>query len=472
MSIAIRPLIMCGGSGTRLWPVSREAMPKQFAPLLGERSTFQETVLRVSNHKLFGKPLIVANRGHRFTIERQLREIGVEADLLLEPFGQDSGPAIAAGAVLIGEENLETPILVLAADHLVRNVAKFHETVSDGLEAALKGHIVTHGIAPSHPATGYGYIEAGEKIDAKARLVKRFVEKPDAHAAADYVLQGYAWNSGNFLFKAGVLLAEYARLEPETMNAVRAAVSARTTDLGAFVLNAEAFGKTTKRSIDYAVMNHTKLAAVVAASFDWSDIGTWDALWEVGEKDGNGNVSRGNSKLIASSGCFVSTGSHLTTLIGVENLVVVTTQDAILVADKSRSAEVKTLVQEMKAEGRPEATEHPRVHRPWGWFQTLDLGARFRVKRIVVYPSGRLSLQKHHHRAEHWVVVSGTAEITVGDDKKILSENQSVYISLGQIHRLENPGMIDLELIEVQTGSYLGEDDIIRIEDVYNRVDG
>ena len=471
MSIAIRPLIMCGGSGTRLWPVSRETMPKQFSPLLGERSTFQATMQRVADVKLFGKPLIVANRGHRFTIERQLREIGMEADLLLEPFAQDSGPAIAAGALLIAESDPETPVLVLAADHLVRDVAGFRKTVADGLPAALAGNIVTHGVTPTGPSTGYGYIEVGEGIDAHAARVSRFVEKPDAATAADYLVKGYLWNSGNFLFKAGTLIAEYERLEPDTIAAARKAVEMRSTDLGAFVLDNDAFAQTGKRSIDYAVMNHTGLAAIVKAGFDWSDIGSWDALWDVGTKDANGNVAQGKTRLVDSTDCFVSTSGQLATLIGLDNIVVVATQDAVLVAEKSRSAEVKGLVESMRREGVVEASEHPRVHRPWGWFQTLDLGQRFRVKRIVVYPAGRLSLQMHHHRAEHWVVVTGTAQITVGDTVKVLTENQSVYISLGQVHRLENPGLIDLELIEVQTGSYLGEDDIVRIEDVYNRVE-
>ncbi len=471
MSQIIRPLVMCGGSGTRLWPVSRDAFPKQFAPLIGARSSFQETMLRVSNPKLFGKPVIIANISHHFTIARQLKDIGIEADILLEPMAQDSGPAIAAGAAFIAEQEPDMLVLALAADHLVRNVVGFEASVADGIEAANTDKIVTFGIIPSMPATGYGYIEPGDEVAGKAKTVKRFVEKPDAQTAARYILDGYFWNSGNFLFKASTLLIEYERLEPDTVAHARAAVSHRGTDLAAFVLNKQEFSQTTKKSIDYAVMNHTKLAAVVEAGFDWSDIGTWDAMWSVGEKDEAGNVERGNTKLLDAKNCYVSTDGPLTTLIGVDNLVVVTTQDAILVADKSRSSDVKHLVEQMRAEKRIEATENPKVHRPWGWFQTRDLGARFRVKRIVVYPGGRLSLQKHHHRAEHWVVVTGTADVTVGETRKTLSENQSVYISLGDVHRLENPGLIDLEIIEVQTGSYLGEDDIIRIEDVYNRAE-
>ncbi len=469
MSILVRPLIMCGGSGTRLWPVSRDATPKQFALLIGTRSTFQETMLRVSGNPIFGRPVIIANVAHRFTIERQLIDIGIEADILLEPFGRDSGPAIAAGAAFVAENNSEALLLVLAADHLVRDVAGFQQTVSDGIEAAVMGKIVTHGVRPSLPATGYGYIEAGDAIAGKAHIVKRFVEKPDAHTAAQYVLAGFFWNSGNFLFRADVMLAEYERLDSGTVAAAREAVAKRKPDHSVEFLDAEAFAKTTKQSIDYAVMNHTSLAAVVEATFDWSDIGSWDAMWDVSEKDDAGNAVRGNGKLLNSKNSYVSTDGPLTTLIGVSDLVVVATQDAILVANKNSSADVKVLVEQMRNEKRPEATENPKVHRPWGWFQTRDLGARFRVKRIVVYPQGRLSLQKHHHRAEHWVVVAGTADVTVGQTKKTLTENQSVYISLGEVHRLENPGLIDLEIIEVQTGSYLGEDDIIRLEDIYNR---
>ncbi len=469
MPNSVYPLIMCGGSGTRLWPISRDASPKQFAMLFGSRSSFQETVLRVSHSALFGKPVIIANATHHFTIERQLKEVGIEADILLEPMAKDSGPAIAAGAVFISERDPDALMLVLAADHLVRNTAGFHQTVTDGLEAAKQGKIVTHGIHPTSPATGYGYIEAGEPIAGDAKTVKRFVEKPSIEAATQYVINGYFWNSGNFMFKASTMLSEYERLDPKTVDAVRLAVSNRRQDLSAHVLNVEDFAQATKKSIDYVVMNHTSIAAVVESKFDWSDIGTWDSMWETSEKDNDGNAVTGNVKLMNASGCYISSEGPLTTLIGVSNLVVVATQDAILVVDKSQTADVKLLVEQMRIEKRPEATENPKVHRPWGWFQTRDLGSRFRVKRIVVYPGGRLSLQKHHHRAEHWVVVTGTADVTVGTTKHTLSENQSVYISLGEVHRLENPGKIDLEIIEVQTGSYLGEDDIIRIEDIYNR---
>jgi mannose-1-phosphate guanylyltransferase/mannose-6-phosphate isomerase len=466
----IRPLIMCGGSGTRLWPASREAYPKQFAALVGTRSTFQETLLRVAAPALFGRPLVVAARKHRFMVERQMAEVGVEADLLLEPEPRDSGPAIAAGTVLIARDAPATPVLVLAADHLVRDVAAFRATVAAGLAGAQAGRIVTFGIEPTHPATGYGYIEAGEALDGSpVRTLARFVEKPDAATAQSYIVAGYLWNSGNFLFRADAMLAEYARFAPASLVAVRRAVEEAEIDLGQPVLNAEAFRAAEKKSIDYAVMERTDKAAVIPGRFGWSDIGAWDALWDIADKNGDGNVTQGEVVAHDSHGNYVSSDGPVVGLIGIENAVVVATRDAILVADKARSAEVKTLVETLKARGLPQATDHARVYRPWGWYQTLELRDRFQVKRIVVYPGGRLSLQKHVHRSEHWVVVRGTAEVTVGERTEMLSENRSVYIPLGEVHRLANPGKIDTEIIEVQTGSYLGEDDIVRIEDVYNR---
>lgn len=456
---------MCGGSGTRLWPVSRDSMPKQFSPLLGQLSTFQETVKRVADPQLFGRPLIVANVEHAFIIQRQLRDIGLDADLLLEPFGQDSAPAIIAGSLLIAEEDPETLVLVLAADHLVRDVAGFHRSVRDGIEAAKAGSIVTHGVVPTYPATGYGYIERGEAIDGAAARVKAFIEKPDAEAATRFVLAGYLWNSGNFLFKATTLIEEYGKFDPASLEAARAAVAGRGGAPAAPVLDAAAFGRTTKRSIDYAVMDRTALAANVKAAYDWSDIGTWDALWDVGDKDADGNVQSGNTKLVASSDNFVSSSGQLTTLIGVSKLIVVATQDAILITAKDKSADVKELVGVLKAENRLEATQHPVIHRPWGWFQTLEVGPRFKVRRVVVYPQGQQSMMLHHHRAEHWIIVKGTAEIIIGDKPQIVAENESVYIPLGHPHRLRNPGLIDLEIVEVQTGSYLDEHDIVRLEE-------
>ncbi|MGL5361661.1 MAG: mannose-1-phosphate guanylyltransferase/mannose-6-phosphate isomerase [Bosea sp. (in: a-proteobacteria)] len=465
----IRPLIMCGGSGTRLWPQSREAFPKQFAPLIGKHSTFQDTMLRVADPALFGRPLVVTNRQHRFMVERQLAEIGIEADLLLEPVARDSGPAIIAGAVQMSLSVPDQLVLVLASDHVVRDVPAFHAVVASGVAAAQAGRIVTFGISPTHPATGYGYIAPGEALEGAARSVKRFVEKPDRTTAQRYLLDGYLWNSGNFLFSADTMLAEYGRFAPESLAHIRGAVLEASTDLGVPILNEDRFSQADKKSIDYSVMEKTDRAAVVAGQFGWSDIGGWDALWEISAKDEAGNASNGDVILRDTSNSYAATDGQLVAVIGLENVVVVANRDAVLVADKSRSAEVKGLVDQLKKAGRPEATNHAKCYRPWGWYQTLELAGRFQVKRIVVYPGGRLSLQKHFHRSEHWVVVRGTASVTVGENVRSLHENESVYIPIGAVHRLENPGKIDVEVIEVQTGSYLGEDDIVRLDDIYNR---
>ncbi len=467
--MTIRPLIMCGGSGSRLWPLSRESFPKQFAPLIGERSTFQETVLRMKDPSLFGRPLVVTAKRHRFMVERQLAEIGCEADLLLEPMPRDSGPAIAAGAAMMAKQSPDQLVLVLAADHLVRDPATFRRIAAAGADAARAGNIVTFGIEPTMPATGYGYIEMGEPLAGEVRRLKRFVEKPDAATAQRYLIEGYLWNSGNFLFKASTLLGEYERFAPESLAAVRAALDGAASDLGVPVLDPDAFMRAEKKSIDYVVMEKTDKAAVIPGSFGWSDVGAWDAMWDISDKDADGNVHVGEVVAVDSGGNYASTDGPVLGLVGVKDLVVVATRDAVLVSDRRRAGDVKKLVDALKAKGSPQATDHARIYRPWGWYQTLELQPRFQVKRIVVYPGGRLSLQSHVHRAEHWVVVRGTARVTVGDAVSMLSENTSAYIPLGEIHRLENPGKIDTEIIEVQTGSYLGEDDIIRLEDVYNR---
>lgn len=468
--MTIRPLIMCGGSGARLWPLSREAFPKQFAPLIGKNSTFQETVLRMADKAHFGRPLIVAAKRHRFMVERQLAEIGVEADILLEPMPRDSGPAIAAGAALIARDNPDQLVMVLAADHVVRDSPAFRQTVLAAASAAEQGYIVTFGIQPSLPATGYGYIERGEPIAGSTALrVRRFVEKPDLATAQRYLLEGYLWNSGNFLFKASALLAEYGRFSPDSLAAIEEALDKAGSDLGAPVIDADAFERVQKKSFDYQVMEKTDKAAVLPCSFGWSDIGTWDAMWDISNKDANANVAVGDVELIETTDSYASTDGPLVGMIGMNNTVVVATRDAVLVCDKSRAGEVKTLVDKLRKAGVKQASDHERMYRPWGWYQTLELQDRFQVKRIVVYPGGRLSLQKHFHRAEHWVVVRGAAQVTVGERVELINENRSIYIPLGEVHRLENPGKIDTEIIEVQTGSYLGEDDIVRLEDVYNR---
>jgi mannose-1-phosphate guanylyltransferase / mannose-6-phosphate isomerase len=465
----IRPVIMCGGSGTRLWPASRESFPKQFAPIIGEKSTFQETLLRFHGFEPFGRPVVITNKAHRFMVERQLREIGVEADILLEPMARDSGPAVLAASLFVARETPDALALVLAADHMVLKPEAFRKAVVAGMQAALDGAIVTFGILPTAPATGYGYIEPGAPLAGEARKIARFVEKPDAATALGYVTKGYLWNSGNFLFRPEVVISEYRASDPASVETVALALDKAERDLGVPILDAEAFGATRKISFDFAVMEKTTRAAVVAGEFGWSDIGGWDALWDIGAKDGEGNVARGEAAFFSTTNSYVSTESQLVATLGVDNLVVVATRDAVLVADKSRAGEVKGVVEALKQQGRGEAVNHARVYRPWGWYQTLELQDRFQVKRIVVYPGGKLSLQKHFHRAEHWVVVKGTARITVEDKVSNISENQSTYIPLGAVHRLENPGRIDVEIIEVQTGAYLGEDDIVRLEDVYHR---
>jgi mannose-1-phosphate guanylyltransferase/mannose-6-phosphate isomerase len=471
MTDLIRPVILSGGAGTRLWPASRDSLPKQFLKLLGERSTLQETLLRVSDGKVFGKPVIVANHAYRFLVREQLQEIGMDADIILEPARRDSGPAIAAAAQWVAKSAPDALVLVLAADHVVTKPKQFVAVCKQARAAAKKGNIVTFGIKPDHPATGYGYIKPGKAIagGGEARAVDAFVEKPDAKTAAKYLKKKYLWNSGNFMFRADVMLAEYAKHDAATVEAAGSAIATAGTDLGFVLLDEAAFNRTVKRSIDYAVMEKTKHAAVIPADYGWSDFGGWSAAWSLSKKDRHGNAARGPVTVVDAKNNYISSDGKLTTLVGAENLVVVVTDDAVLVADRARAEDLKKLVERLRADKRDEADTHAKVHRPWGNYQSLDRGERYQVKRIVVNPGGRLSLQKHAHRAEHWVVVRGTALVTIGEEKKTLNENESIYVPLGAVHRLENPGTMSLELIEVQSGNYLGEDDIVRLEDVYQR---
>lgn len=465
----IVPLVMCGGAGTRLWPSSREGRPKQFLSLLGARSTFQDTMLRVSDAAVFARPIVITNTQYRFIVKEQLSEIGIEADILLEPIRRDSGPAIAAGAAF-GEQRDGNPVMMaLAADHVVADGAAFVAACVEAGKAAHSGHIVTFGVKPDRPATDYGYIRPGAKIGGGVFAVEQFVEKPDAKTAERYIGEGYLWNSGNFIFRAGDLLGEYSAFEPETVAASKAAIESAGDDLGFVVIDPVHFARAKATSIDYAVMEKTKRAAVIPVSYGWSDVGSWHAVWELSEKDAAGNAGQGNAVFVDTQNSFASSEKPLVALFGVKDLVVVASEDAVLIADRKNTAEMKRLVGTLKDVAPAVTVDHIRVHRPWGNYQSLDNGARYQVKRIVVKKGGRLSLQYHHHRAEHWIVVRGTARVTIGDDVKTLHENQSIYIPMGTSHRLENPGMIDLELIEVQTGSYLGEDDIVRIEDDYRR---
>ncbi len=465
----IVPLIMCGGAGTRLWPASREVHPKQFLPLFGVRSTFQDTILRVSDAALFERPIVITNNAYRFMVLEQLAEIGIEADVLLEPMRRDSGPAIAAGAAFAQTRDSAAIVLALAADHVVRDTAAFVAACRQGLVAAEAGRIVTFGVAPERAATEYGYISPGEVISGEVRGVVKFVEKPDPATAAEYTRAGYLWNSGNFMFRASVLLDEYSKLDADSVQAVADSVARAGRDLGFVTLDSSAFGAAKAISIDYAVMEKTSRAAVMPVACGWSDVGSWHAVWELSDKDAQGNAAQGKAVFEDSRNCNVSTDKALVALEGVDDLVVVATQDAVLVSRQKDANGLKRLVAKLKIVAPQVTEDHLKVHRPWGSYQSVDNGDRHQVKRIVVKPGGRLSLQKHHHRSEHWIVVRGAARVTVNELVKTVHENESIYIPIGAVHRLENPGKILLELIEVQTGSYLGEDDIIRIEDDYQR---
>jgi len=469
MSRNIIPLIMCGGAGTRLWPASREVRPKQFLPLFGARSTFQDTLKRVSDPALFERPIVITNAAYRFMVLEQLAEIGIEADVLLEPMRRDSGPAIAAGAAFAQTRDNDAVVLALAADHVVQDTAAFVAACRQGLVAAESGRIVTFGIRPERPATEYGYISPDEVVSGEVRAVAKFVEKPDAAKAAEYITAGYLWNSGNFMFRASVLLDEYRKVDANSVQFISDSVAKAGRDLGFVTLDPDAFGSAKPISIDYAVMEKTARAAVVPVSCGWSDVGSWYAVWELSDKDGQGNAAQGTAVFEDSRNCNVTTDKALVALEGVDDLVVVATQDAVLVSRQKDANGLKRLVAKLKIVAPQVTEEHLKVHRPWGSYQSVDNGDRHQVKRIVVKPGGRLSLQKHHHRAEHWIVVRGAARVTVNELVKIVHENESIYIPMGAVHRLENPGKIVLELIEVQTGSYLGEDDIIRIEDDYRR---
>jgi mannose-1-phosphate guanylyltransferase / mannose-6-phosphate isomerase len=464
----ITPVLLAGGSGTRLWPVSRDGMPKQFLPLAGELSTYQQALARVKASG--GPPIVVTANDFRFFARHQAEELGIEADVVLEPEARDSGPAIAAGVALAAKRDPNAVVLALAADHVILDQDRFQDACEEGREVASGDWLVTFGIKPTEPRTSYGYIKPGVPLNTKhARAVERFVEKPDSATAARYVSEGYLWNSGNFLFRADALLAELGHHEPAMAEATKAAVANAERDLGFLRLDGKAFAAAPRKSIDYAVMEKTDRAAVIEARFRWSDIGSWDALFDIGETDKAGNILHGPAVAIDSENSLVHADQHLTAVVGVKDLVVVTTPDAVLVLPRARVQEVKDLVRALKSGGHPEARNHRRNHRPWGSYEAVDVGDRFQVKRLIVRPGAALSLQKHMHRAEHWVVVRGTAAVMINGEERLVHENESTYIPLGAVHRLANPGRIPLELIEVQTGSYLGEDDIVRLEDVYGR---
>ncbi|MDD5363768.1 MAG: mannose-1-phosphate guanylyltransferase/mannose-6-phosphate isomerase [Gallionellaceae bacterium] len=468
----LHPVILSGGSGTRLWPLSRATLPKQLLPLASDRSMLQETVLRLDGLMGMGRPLVVCNNEHRFLIAEQLREIGVEPfGLFLEPIGRNTAPAAAVAALQLIKGDPEAVMLLLPADHLISDVPAFHAAVAEGLKAVGLGCLVTFGIVPDAPETGYGYIQQGTAMDGTdACQVARFVEKPDLAAAEGFVAAGdYLWNSGMFLFSCRQFLDELQAHRPDILAACEQALATSHKDLDFCRLDQAAFAACPSDSIDYAVMEKTAHAAVVPADIGWNDIGAWSALWEVGQRDADGNVVRGDVWLEGVNNSLVRAESRLVAVLGVQDLLVVETADAVLVADRSRAQDVKKVVEHLKAAKRCEHEFHTRVFRPWGWYEGIDEGERFQVKRIAVKPGAALSLQMHHHRAEHWIVVRGTARVTRGEEVFLVSENESTYIPLGTRHRLENPGKLPLEMIEVQSGAYLGEDDIVRFEDTYGR---
>jgi mannose-1-phosphate guanylyltransferase/mannose-6-phosphate isomerase len=467
----ITPVIVCGGAGTRLWPLSRESRPKQFMPLMGDLSTFQQVLRRVGDPAIFGRTIVVTNVEFRFTVAEQIQAAGHTADILLEPQGRDSGPAIAVAAEFASRRDPSAALLVLAADHVMQDTEAFRAACKDALAQAVAGRIVTFGVRPDSPMTSYGYIKPGVQLgQSPVFAVEAFVEKPDVATATKYVSEGYLWNSGNFLFRADVMLAEIMKFEPAMRAAAAASVDTLAKDLDFLRLPEQEFLASPKKSIDFAVMERTALAAVLPVNFGWSDIGTWSALWKELRHDSDHNAVDGPVVLIDTYNSLVfSDESILTSVIGIDDVIVVATPDSVLVVPKNQSEKVKQLVDALKKDKRREATEHRRMYRPWGYYQGVDVGPRYQVKRIVVNPGGKLSLQKHHHRSEHWVVVKGTAEVTIGENVLPVHENESIYVPIGAKHRLANLGKIPLELIEVQVGSYFGEDDIIRFDDVYHR---
>lgn len=474
MATPIQPIILSGGSGTRLWPLSRTSYPKQFLKLITDRSLLQDTAERVSEAPTFAPPLMVCNQEHRFIVAEQLREIGIRPDrIVLEPAARNTAPAVAAAAALLAATDPDTLMLVLPSDHAISDPTMFRNAVRTAAGAAGDGALVTFGIKPARPETGYGYIARGDRFGSceGCYAVRSFVEKPDRATAERYLAEGdYFWNSGMFLFSAGTYLAECERFEPDICKAATASVLSATEDLDFLRLDEGAFAAAPSKSIDYAVMEHTDKAVVVPADIGWNDVGSWASLWEIGEKDGSGNVLQGNTVAIDTRNSLVSANDGpLVATLGVDNLVVVATQDAVLILPMDRAQDVKSVIDRLKTEKRAEASEHPLVYRPWGFYQSVDDGDRFQVKRITVNPGAVLSLQRHHHRAEHWVVVNGVAEVTKDDETFILHENKSAYLPPLSRHRLRNPGKVPLNLIEVQSGSYLGEDDIERFEDIYGR---
>ena len=472
------PVILCGGTGTRLWPLSRASYPKQYWPLggNGEETLLQQTQQRLEGIAGLNPPLLICNDDHRFIVAEQMRQIGVEPSaILLEPMGRNTAPAVAVAALQATARGEDPLLLILAADHVIRDGERFRAAIDAGRSAAESGRLVTFGIVPTAPETGYGYIEAAESLEAGAMTplpIARFVEKPDQATAEQFLASGrFTWNSGMFLFKASAMLAELERLAPEVVSCCRAALEQDVADLDFLRLEREAFAKCPNVAIDVAVMEKTHLGSVLPLSAGWSDVGSWSALWDTADRDEDGNVLRGRVISEGSRNCYLRSEHRLVVGLGVENLVVVETDDAVLIADRSQAQNVKTVVKQLEADGSRESKAHRKIYRPWGHYTGVVEDSRWQVKRISVKPGASLSLQMHHHRAEHWIVVNGTAVVERDGETQLVGENQSTYIPLGCKHRLTNPGRIPVELIEVQSGAYLGEDDIVRFDDVYGRSD-
>ncbi len=474
----IIPVIMCGGSGTRLWPLSRAQFPKQFLPLVNDTSMLQDTLARLpSQHQ---SPIFICNEDHRFLVAEQVKQMNnTKTTILLEPKGRNTAPAVALAALNALTDNEDAVLLVLAADHVIKETEKFHQAVDVAIVAAVQGKLVTFGIVPTHAETGYGYIQKGNRQTSQQYCqpvndiyqVAKFVEKPSIETAQGYLDSGdYLWNSGMFLFKASRYLEELEKFRPDILSACRASMAKVEIDLDFTRPDRESFLQCADESIDYAVMEKTEDAIVVPLDAGWSDVGSYSALWEVCQQDAQHNVIKGDVIAHDTSNSYIHSQNKLIATLGVDNLVVIDTPDAVLIANKDKVQNVKEIVNELKAQQRSESTIHREVYRPWGKYDSVDKGERFQVKRITVNPGAKLSVQMHHHRAEHWIIVSGTAKITLDDKTFMLSENQSTYIPIGVVHALENPGKLPLEMIEVQSGSYLGEDDIVRFEDKYGRV--